>query len=418
MLLAAKPQHLSTYMKNRHFLLLFSLALLLFSKGHAQDLSKKNLSWKYQPDAPLQLVWELYRPEGQLPKILLQLQVMQPARTRAISGIMNYRDSLQGSSSLHQEPVFTSLPKGEGLHQLQYSIDTTRGAQWLVLELQHTTDSLRSFWYSFHLPSLMHFGAPTFYLQQQNKALFSPYAAVTQTFEPRFEGASPADSLFLFLYNLNFAPAPSPMTLAPSATGNKMEISKRLRIPARQAIAPDTVGFYFLQTDTLTLKGQGLRVENKYFPKTRTIPAMAGPIRYLSTNEEWTELERENFSKQAIDRFWLRMTQSEDKARKIIRSYYRRITQANRLFTSFKEGWKTDMGMVYVLYGPPDIVYQLPDGERWTYRAKNDIPEINFTFVRAVNPFDSKYFQLVRNKDYARTHFQIVSKWRRGQNLP
>lgn len=403
-------------MKNRYYLLMFLAVLLSYADVAAQDLTNTNLSWKYQPDAPLQLAWDLYQPDNQQPTLLLQLQVTQPARAKALSGYMHYKDSLNNPTALHTETLFTAINKGEGAQLFRHSLDTTRTAQWVVLELQHTTDTLRSYFYSFHLPSLLHFGIPSFYLQQQDKPLLNPYALVTESFAPRFETTAAADSLFLFVYQVNFAPAPTPMTLSPS--GNKMEISERKRVPAQQAVQADTEGFYFLQLDTLTLKGQGVRAENKYFPKIRTIPVFAGPIRYLSTNEEWTELERENFSKQAIDRYWLRMTQSEDKARKIIRSYYRRVSQANKLFTSFKEGWKTDMGMIYVLYGPPDAVYQLPEGEQWTYRAKTDIPEIKFTFVRAVNPFDPKYYQLVRDKDYARTHFQIVSKWRRGQNLP
>lgn len=403
-------------MKNWLFLLLLS-ALLPAYPAAAQDLTKLNLNWKYQPDAPLKLQWDLYQPADQAPSLLLQLKIAQPARTKSLSGFVHYRDSLNSATSLHREPLFSSIPKGAEEHQIQLNIDTTRAGQWLVLELQHSTDSLRSHWYPLHIPSLLHFGAPAFYLQHQEKPLLAPFALVESPITPRLTGNA-SDSLYLFIYQINFPPAPTPMTMAPNAAGTKMEIDERRLLTANSSITPDLEGFYFLQTDTLTLQGQGIRVENKYFPKTRTVPAMASPIRYLSTNEEWTELEREDFSKQAIDRFWLRMTQSEDKARKIIRSYYRRITQANILFTSFKEGWKTDMGMVYVLYGPPDVVRIRPDGEQWTYRAKTDIPEINFTFVRTVNPFDPQYFQLVRNKNYARTHFQIVSKWRRGQNLP
>ncbi|AHM59929.1 hypothetical protein D770_08330 [Flammeovirgaceae bacterium 311] len=397
------------------------LGLLICSNiGFAQDLTTANLSWKYQPDAPLQLAWDLYQPVGQQPVLMLQLQLGQPSRTSALSGYVHYRDSLNNSVSLHREALFSSVNKGEATHRFQHAIDTTRGAAWLVVELQHqhNSDSLRSYWYTLNIPALLHFGAPSFFLQQQDAPLVMPYALVNETFAPQFAGATAADSLIMFVYDLNFPPASTPMTTAPNAGSNRMEISRRQKIAAQQAVEPQSEGFYFLQADTLSLKGKGIRAENKYFPRTRTIPAFAGPIRYLSTNEEWTELERENFSKQALDRFWLRMTQSEDRARKIIRSYYRRVTQANRMFTTFKEGWKTDMGMIYVLYGPPDVVYQRPDGEHWQYRAKADIPEINFTFVRAVNPFDPRYYQLVRNREYARTHFQTVSRWRRGQILP
>jgi GWxTD domain-containing protein len=396
---------------------LLLLVVAAAGQAAAQNLSTTNLAWKYRPDAPLQLSWELYQPQGQAPQLVVQLLQSQPLRTRSLSGRVHYRDSLHAATSLHSEALFEGIPKGESTTHVRHSIDTTRGAQWLVLELQHATDSLRSYWYPLHLRDLLHFGAAPFYLQQNELPSFAPFLSVKESITPR-PAAPGLDSLYLFVYANDFGPAPSPMTVSPTAGSSKMDISQRMRVPAGQRIPLEREGFYFLQADTSTLQGKGLRVENRYFPRTRTIEAFAGPIRYLSTNEEWTELEREGFSKQAIDRYWLRMTQSEDRARRIIRSYYRRVTAANRLFTSFKEGWKTDQGMIYVLYGPPDVVQARFDGEVWIYRPKGDIPELNFTFVRTVNPFAPNYHQLVRNKDYARTHFQIVSRWRRGQNLP
>lgn len=51
--------------------------------------------------------------------------------------------------------------------------------------------------------------------------------------------------------------------------------------------------------------------------------------------------------------------------------YYNRIAQANRLFRSYTEGWLTDRGMVYVIFGPPVRREQFQsDGrqyERWIY---------------------------------------------------
>ena len=29
------------------------------------------------------------------------------------------------------------------------------------------------------------------------------------------------------------------------------------------------------------------------------------------------------------------------------------IEEANKQFSNYKEGWKTDMGMMYILFGPP-----------------------------------------------------------------
>ena len=56
--------------------------------------------------------------------------------------------------------------------------------------------------------------------------------------------------------------------------------------------------------------------------------------------------------------------------------YYRRIDHANKRFRSYAEGWLTDMGRVYIVYGPPDRVDRDPfssDGkprETWEYYGR------------------------------------------------
>jgi len=52
--------------------------------------------------------------------------------------------------------------------------------------------------------------------------------------------------------------------------------------------------------------------------------------------------------------------------------YYYRIDYANRNFRSYTEGWRTDMGMVFVVYGPPLSIdkKRMNDGryyEKWVY---------------------------------------------------
>lgn len=40
--------------------------------------------------------------------------------------------------------------------------------------------------------------------------------------------------------------------------------------------------------------------------------------------------------------------------------YYQRVAFSNLHFSSLRDGWKTDMGMVYILYGPPSDVQREP----------------------------------------------------------
>ena len=58
--------------------------------------------------------------------------------------------------------------------------------------------------------------------------------------------------------------------------------------------------------------------------------------------------------------------------------YYRRVSYANENFDGWKEGWETDRGMIYILFGPPDRVERTNPSmanstlyQIWTYNKIN-----------------------------------------------
>jgi hypothetical protein len=101
-------------------------------------------------------------------------------------------------------------------------------------------------------------------------------------------------------------------------------------------------------------------------------------------------------------------------ARRTIKAYYRRVTEANRLFTTYKEGWKTDMGMVYIVFGPPNRVQYLKDKEVWTYAQSANYAELNFNFVKRPNLFVEDHYELLRYVDYEPYWYPTVEEWRTG----
>lgn len=60
--------------------------------------------------------------------------------------------------------------------------------------------------------------------------------------------------------------------------------------------------------------------------------------------------------------FWKQRDPTPNTAKnEVMEEYYKRIGYANRYFsTSFRDGWETDMGMVYVTLGPPDDIERYP----------------------------------------------------------
>ena len=59
--------------------------------------------------------------------------------------------------------------------------------------------------------------------------------------------------------------------------------------------------------------------------------------------------------------FWQRLDPTPGtRENELMEEYYRRVEVANANFSSYREGWKTDRGMVYIILGPPDDIDRQP----------------------------------------------------------
>jgi GWxTD domain-containing protein len=81
-------------------------------------------------------------------------------------------------------------------------------------------------------------------------------------------------------------------------------------------------------------------------------------VGYIITDEEkkaFKSLQTDEEREQFIEQFWLRRDPTPDTEENEYREeHYRRIAYANEHFASGIPGWKTDRGMIYIKYGPPD----------------------------------------------------------------
>jgi GWxTD domain-containing protein len=179
----------------------------------------------------------------------------------------------------------------------------------------------------------------------------------------------------------------------------------------------DKPGLYFAVEDTTSMDGgSGFYVVDTRYPRMTMPNELTEPIVYISTNKEIEEIEAAADNKDALDLFFLKITDgNQSLSKEIIRTYYRRITASNELFTSYKEGWKTDKGMVYIVLGPPSKVQRFRDREVWLYSQSGNFSEIIFTFYRTNNQFTDNYYELVRYPDYKQYWYPYVEAWRNGK---
>lgn len=174
-------------------------------------------------------------------------------------------------------------------------------------------------------------------------------------------------------------------------------------------------GYYFLQTDTTLASGLILKTSHEAFPKVKDWDEMVQMVTYISTRKEHETLISAPDKKKALDEYWVQMTRNPETAKNLIREYFRQIEFANILFTDFKEGWKTDKGMVFIVMGAPQEVNFYLDREVWTYDGMNESSKIRFTFARVKNILTPHYYVLNRSKAYQPIWFKNISIWRSGK---
>jgi len=167
-------------------------------------------------------------------------------------------------------------------------------------------------------------------------------------------------------------------------------------------------------------KARDFGIKSANYPAVKTAEELARPLVYLMDDGEYEDLMKINNSdslKAAVDRFWLRNVGNKQKARSVIEKYYQRVEEANKQFSNYKEGWKTDTGMIYVLFGPPWYVDRSLDEMQWSYSYNREDPERNFYFYQP--KFKSKFYPFQhfifrRSQNYFSVQYQQVELWLSG----
>jgi GWxTD domain-containing protein len=167
--------------------------------------------------------------------------------------------------------------------------------------------------------------------------------------------------------------------------------------------------------DTTPYGGYTVCRYHNHFPETKNPYRMLQPLHYLTSNREYAELNLYAEKKNGVDKFWLEAASGPDRARELIKVFYTRVAFANRYFTSYTEGWKTDRGMLYVVLGLPNTIYKTHHVERWIYGNSQSNATLTFNFEKRNNPLCSNDFILNRNESFKITWIQAVDAWRNGR---
>lgn len=173
-------------------------------------------------------------------------------------------------------------------------------------------------------------------------------------------------------------------------------------------------GFYHVQINSDLKQGIALFTTEENFPGVNSSEEMVNCTRYIMNREEFDECKNATDKKAAIDKFWLGVGGSNERARELLKRYYGRVKEANKHFTSYKEGWKTDRGMIFIVFGAPTNVYRSRKDETWVFGNEANPSSLRFIFNKAEDPFTDNDYVLERSVFYREAYYQAVDYWRQG----
>lgn len=383
---------------------LFIICVIISLRAEAQPLRDINFKYLYSPDEVFTFNMEpVKQPAGWM--VLYNLSLRDGGTDP--SGFLIQWEIRQSLSDKEGTPISAdSLAKGiitpAGISG-KFKLESSSQVQLLVAKVLN--NQLKRAWFFYKILE------PNFPVNGYVEANGTP---VLNHFIPVGTAANVFDTNqrhIVSLYKSSF-PAGTPAFAEGTA-----KVSSLLRVDSSFIIQPsDTLrftekGLYLIQRDTLVAEGFTIRAELDY-PKLARVESLADPMIYVCTRQESERIRQAKGDKRAFDKVILGITGDAGRARIFMRNYFKRVELANQLFSSYKEGWKTDRGMIYIIFGTPDEVYKTNEREVWNYKSPD---RVSFDFTRSPTLFDPENYVLIRSKKYQQTWYEIIDLWRNAR---
>tara|TARA_R110001592_G_scaffold220353_4_gene475024 strand:- start:1138 stop:2433 length:1296 start_codon:yes stop_codon:yes gene_type:complete len=249
--------------------------------------------------------------------------------------------------------------------------------------------------------------------------IFKNYFNIGDVVELKKNETNSNNSITLKIYNVDHGIAKPPFTENNNAIKQEFlpDSVKLLTFSDNNSVRLNILskGLYHFQSSEINKEGPTFYSFQDNFPAVKSIDNMIAPMRYISTKDEYNKLLEAENKKVAMDEFWLDIAGSPERARTLIKEYFNRVENANEFFTSYLEGWKTDRGLIYLIYGTPTVVYKHKDYENWIYGEENNVMSLNFVFYKVKNPITNNDYSLSRSAIYKTTWYRAVDTWRSGR---
>ncbi len=409
--------------------ILIGFLLLLSGTTIAQKLSKTDLAGMYSEYQFTRLEPTVYHSSEDSSTIYLRINLHHFTYLPNPTGVQQANFSI-GYSLYPSYGVKSPLETGLfhysdtlfGGQEMEMAVDFKVKApypsfQVLMLELTDENQPKNHVGCVIHIEKESKYSSQNFNLSDgDGYPIFSKYIRGEDLFRIKYNNPD-THQLVIRYYNQDFPIAKPPFTTEKNVTYS-FEPDSFYTVVLEAGISPllelPYQGIYHIQADLAQPEGLTLFRFDNGFPDVN-IPAMAlAPLRYLTTEREFEQLLSYRDYKVAVDSFWLeRASYDPGRAKNMIKKFYQRVEDVNTLFSSFLEGWKTDRGLLYIIYGPPSEVYRDDGEEEWIYGERGNPMSIRFYFNQVDNPFTSNDYSLQRSAVYKTSWYIAVENWRR-----
>jgi GWxTD domain-containing protein len=174
-------------------------------------------------------------------------------------------------------------------------------------------------------------------------------------------------------------------------------------------------GFLHITPNENISDGLTLYTYDKTFPGVSNSEEMINCTRYLMSKDEFEACKNAEDKKAAIDNFWINIAGSKERAKELLKRYYGRVKESNKYYTSYTQGWKTDRGMISIVFGQPTNTYKSSKNEIWIYGVETNPNALRFVFNKTPNPFSDNDYILERSQFFKDPYYTAVDYWREGR---
>ena len=386
----------------------FFICFFTFSlQSLGQALEDINYSYLYDPSDPIEFQMKSYR-QGNVWKIFYKLTVKDPTRNiNHFTILMESRQSVSDKEgkSIQPESLGSSSWDTNGNAMIGFITLIQSPLPPIIVAKIIDMDSKQA-WFQFKFLDESY--SPPAYLTLSNQIIHLDQYVEGNT--PVAISGTASNPLQVTHFSYEFPPASPAFSEAQVAVSKTMDIDSTFQVVTDSFFTPQKPGLYLVQTHAQAKEGLPFRVEPDY-PKFQKLENLAEPLIYICTKQEYDKVMQNKGDKKVFDQTILKIIKNRDNAVKFMKNYFDRVALANTYFTTYKEGWKSDRGMIYIVFGKPNVVQFYPDREVWTYKRLN---QIKFEFFKSSSIFDPENFILKRDEKYQTDWFLAIEVIRKG----